>query len=405
MTRTPAEARTSPEAPTPAAPAQASSPASPAPLTAARVPALAAGATLLGSGGGGEVATGALLLRRELAAGPVPLVPATALEPDTLVVHAGLVGAPDVLAERLADPDDFAHAVRTAAEIAGGRAGAVGVIEIGGLNAVVAAVAAARLGLPLVDGDLMGRAFPRIDQTVAALHGVDPAPLVLVGTGGDTVVVQECARRSAERLLRANVLALGGAAALAVHPLPASRLAAIGVRGSVSACLGLGDRLRTAQDAGGTPEGLATALGAELLAVGRAEEIVPRQDLTPGWATLVDGRTGAVVRVDLLDEYLAVTVDGVTRAVGPQIIAAVDPNGRRPLRADQLRTGRHLVLLRLPALHDWPPEADPLVGPTAFGLDLAPASVAAARPFGRGVPAASPFGGTSSGGGGRGAQR
>ncbi|GAA3965825.1 DUF917 domain-containing protein [Streptomyces marokkonensis] len=381
--------------------AEASSPASPAPLTAARVPALAAGATLLGSGGGGEVATGTLLLRRELAGGPVSLVPATALEPDTLVVHVGLVGAPDVLAERLADPDDFAHAVRTAAGITGARAGAVGVIEIGGLNAVVAAVAAARLGLPLVDGDLMGRAFPRIDQTVAALHGVDPAPLVLVGTGGDTVVVRECARRSAERLLRANVLALGGAAALAVHPLPASRLSAIGVRGSVSACLGLGDRLLTAREAGGTPEDLATALGAELLAVGRAEEIVPRQALTPGWATLIDGRTGAVVRVDLLDEYLAVTVDGVTRAAGPQIIAAVDPSGRRPLRADQLRTGRHLALLRLPALHDWPPEADPLVGPTAFGLDLAPTSAAAARPFGRGVPAASSSGGTYAAGGGR----
>ncbi|GAA2589025.1 MULTISPECIES: DUF917 domain-containing protein [Streptomyces] len=371
--------------------APARSPAAPAPLTAARVPALAAGATLLGSGGGGEVATGALLLRRELADAPVPLVPAAALAPDTVVVHAGLVGAPDVLAERLADPDDFAHAVRTAAEAAGVRAGAVGVIEIGGLNAVVAAVAAARLGLPLVDGDLMGRAFPRIDQTVAAVHGVDPAPLVLVGPGGDTVVVRECSRRSAERLLRANVLALGGAAALAVHPLPASRLAAIGVRDSVSACLGLGDRLLTAPDTGGTPESLADALGAEPLAAGRVEEIVPRQDLTPGWATLTDGRTGAVVRVDLLDEYLAVTVDGVTRAATPQIIAAVDPSGRRPLRADQLRTGGHLILLRLPALHDWPPAAEPLVGPTAFGLDPAPPTGPLTRPFDRGtVPTRSP---------------
>ncbi|MET8483917.1 DUF917 domain-containing protein [Streptomyces tendae] len=357
--------------------AEAPSTVSPAPLTAARVPALAAGATLLGSGGGGEVATGALLLSRELAGAPVPLLSAAAPAPDTLVVHAGLVGAPDVLAERLADPDDFAHAVRTAAEVAGGSAGAVGVIEIGGLNAVVAA---ARLGLPLVDGDLMGRAFPRIDQTVAAVAGVDPAPLVLVGPGGDTVVVRECSRRLAERLLRANVLALGGAAALAVHPLPAARLAAIGVRGSVSACLRLGDRLLTARDAGGTPEGLAEALGAELLAAGRVEEIVPRQDLTPGWATLTDGRTGAVVRVDLLDEYLAVTVDGVTRAAAPQIIAAVDPSGRRPLRADQLRTGGHLILLHLPPLHTWPSDAEPLVGPLAFGLDLPPPTAPAPRP-------------------------
>ncbi len=87
-----------------------------------------------------------------------------------------------------------------------------------------------------------------------------------------------------------------------------------------------------------------------------------------------------MVRVDLLDEYLAVTVDGVTRAAAPQVIAAVDPSGRRPLRADQLRTGGHLILLRLPSLHAWPAEAEPLVGPTAFGLDLTPPTVPVAGP-------------------------
>lgn len=352
-------------------------------LTAAHVPALAAGATLLGSGGGGEVATGALLLRLGVAKAPLAVVPASALAPDTLVVHVGLAGAPDVIAERLTDPDDFAHAVHRVASDVGGTAGAVGVIEVGGLNAVVAAMAAARLGLPLVDGDLMGRAFPRIDQTVATLHGLPLPPLAMVGPGGDTVVIPACSRRLAEPLLRANLLALGGAAALAGYPMRADALAAVGVPGSVSACLRAGRCfLAAVGDAGVTPEGLAAALDAELLAVGRAEEIVPRQDLSPGWATLTDRRTGAVVRVDLLDEYLAVTVDGVPRATCPQIIAAVDPSARRVVRADQIRLGDHLILLRLPALHDWPAEAAALVGPAAFGLDLAPAPRTGA-PLGR----------------------
>ncbi|WP_420031647.1 DUF917 domain-containing protein [Streptomyces sp. cg28] len=350
-------------------------------LTAARLPALAVGAQLLGSGGGGEVATGALLLRRELDRTPVTLTPAADLPPDTVVVHVGQGGAPDVLAERLADPDDFVRAVRTVTDVTGRPAGAVGVIEVGGLNTLIAGVAAARLGLPLVDGDLMGRAFPRIDQTVAALHGLPTHPLALVGPGGYTVVVRDCAPRRVEPLLRANVLALGGAAAVALHPLPAATLARIGVRGSVSACLRLGERFLAATDEHRTtPDDLAAALDAELLAVGRTEEIVPRQDLTPGWATLTDRRTGAVVRVDLLDEYLAVTVDGVTRAACPRIVTAVDPSGRRPLRADQIRTGQHLVLLALPALYDWPAEAASLVGPAAFGLDLTPAPHRTAPP-------------------------
>ncbi|MFF2327325.1 MULTISPECIES: DUF917 family protein [unclassified Streptomyces] len=340
-------------------------------LSEARVPALAAGATLLGSGGGGEVATGALLLRGQLAGAPVPLVAAARLPAGTLVVHVGLVGAPDVLSERLVEPGDFARAVHAVADAAGAPAGAVGVIEVGGLNALIPVLAAGRLRLPLVDGDLMGRAFPRIDQTVAGLHGLHPQPFALVGPAGDTVVVPDCTPRLAEPLVRANVLALGGAAALALHPVTAVRLAEVGVTGSLSACLDLGERFLAS--AGAAPEELAAGLGGELLALGRIEEIVPRHGQTPGSMTLTDRRTGAVVRVDLLDEYLAVTVDGVTRVSSPDIIAAVDPSGHRPLRTDQVRAGQTLMLLRLPALYDWPPEAAALVGPAAFGLDPEPA--------------------------------
>ncbi|MFJ3819681.1 S-methyl thiohydantoin desulfurase domain-containing protein [Streptomyces nodosus] len=51
----------------------------------------------------------------------------------------------------------------------GGELAAVGVIEIGGLNAVAAVLAAARLGAPVLDGDLMGRAFPRINRTTVTV--------------------------------------------------------------------------------------------------------------------------------------------------------------------------------------------------------------------------------------------
>ncbi|MEU6009599.1 helix-turn-helix domain-containing protein [Streptomyces sp. NPDC047453] len=98
-----------------------------------------------------------------------------------------------------------------------------------------------------------------------------PYPFVLAGPCGDTVVVRDCSPRLAEPLVRANVLALGGAAALATHPVTAGRLAGIGVPGSVSACLGLGERFLAAVDGpGSSPERLAAALGGELVATGRA---------------------------------------------------------------------------------------------------------------------------------------
>lgn len=107
-----------------------------------------------------------------------------------LVVDAGYMGAPTVGLEKL-DSDQAEAAVQavlaayrsSAAAEAGGRYGAgsssggeagagrqaaaprlaaIMAGEVGGANGLEPLVAASRLGLPVVDGDLMGRAFPEL---------------------------------------------------------------------------------------------------------------------------------------------------------------------------------------------------------------------------------------------------
>ncbi|MBQ0827554.1 DUF917 domain-containing protein [Streptomyces tagetis] len=335
------------------------------------IDALAAGAALLGSGGGGDVALGSHLLRRALApAGRrVEVVPAAGLPPGALVVHAGVVGAPDVLAERLLAPGDLARAVEAVVGHLGGDLAAVGVIEIGGLNAVAAVLTAAHLGVPVVDGDLMGRAFPGINQTTAAVAGHPAAPLALVGPAADTVVVPAASPAMAEALIRSCAATMGGAASLAMYPLTAAVLAAHGVRSSLSACHALGTAYLTRDPAAGA-RALAARLGARLLFEGRVDEIRPPLAGSPGCTTLTSPDGGATARLDHQEEFLAVTLDGVTVAGTPDIIVALAVGSGAPLRADQLRPGHSLVLLGLPALHTWPPGTAALVGPPAFGLDL-----------------------------------
>lgn len=357
-------------------------------LTAGQVDALAAGATLLGSGGGGDVALGAQLLRHALAERPVPVVRAADLNPDALVVHAGVVGGPDVLSERLIAPADLAMAIRAVAGQLGGDLAAVGIIEIGGLNAAVGVLAAAQLGLPVIDGDLMGRAFPRISQTTLAVAGHGAAPLALVSGTGDGVVIPVSSASSAERLVAACALAMGGAAALALYPANAGVLAAVGVRGSLTACVRLGQDYLAGADAGAEadadadaeagagaraeagPAELVRRLGGRLVCEGRVDEMQPRLGPAPGSLTLSDRRGGSVVRVDHLDEFLAVTVDGRTIAFAPDIIVALDPSNRKPLRCDEVRSGQTLAVLTLPPLHAWPASARSVVGPAGFGLEL-----------------------------------
>lgn len=337
-------------------------------ITVEHVDALAAGATLLGSGGGGDVALGEPLLRHSLRSGSVELRRAAELPPDARVVHVGVLGAPDVLAERLIDPRDLAAAARAVVDHVGGELAAVGVIEIGGLNALAAVLAASQLEVPLIDGDLMGRAFPSINMTTMAVSGHTASPLAIVGPAGDTVVVPNCSARLAQALLASTAGAMGGAAALALYPTTASVLHTVGIRQTLSTCIALGEAFLSHR--GDDSASLARRLGGSLLFEGRVDEIRPRYSHAPGSVTLTNLRSGSAARVDLLEEFLAVTVDGTTQASTPDVIVALDQSSGHLLGTDQVRLGQTLAIVTVPALHRWPDGAAAVVGPAAFGLDL-----------------------------------
>lgn len=332
------------------------------------VPALAAGAGLLGSGGGGDVDLGSQMLRRQLQGGrKVRLISAGELAPATMVVHVGLAGAPDVVAERPPGREDFTNAVTALAGALRQRVGAIGVIEIGGMNALTPFIAAQELGLPVVDGDLMGRAFPRISQTSLAVAGHPATPMAVVGPAGDSVIIDSPSIDAADRLMRANVAAMGGAALVALYPCRADTLAAVGLPGSVSACISLGRALAGAS--GSDMAVLAERLGGELLCEGRVDEIRPRRGEVPGSLTLTDRSSGRVLRLDMLDEYLNAAIDGLSCASAPDVLAVLDPVTFVPVPPGRVRSGQSIVLIRLPLMPGWPADVADAIGLSAFGID------------------------------------
>jgi DUF917 family protein len=325
------------------------------------------GALLLGSGGGGDVSLGVQLLRQQLRNGlGIPVIDADSLPPARTVIHPALIGSPTVNSERLMHPDDFVKATSALASHLGVQVSAVGIAEIGGVNAFTPMMVAAALGLPLIDGDLIGRAFPRPEQTTLAFAGEPIGPLSVIGPHGETVLISGADVASVQRLLWSAVAAMGGAAASALYPIEAGRLASHGLRGSLSTCHRIGRQFLAAPATSG-PE-LAQAVGGRLLCEGRVDELRPAgQDL--GCATLGDRRTGAVVRVDFRSEFVNVAIDGCSVASTPDVIVALDPARRRPLFCEELRPGQPLVIVCIRALYDWPEKAMSLVGPAAFGAE------------------------------------
>src|SRR5437763_2549646 len=150
------------------------------------IEALAVGAWILGTGGGGSPYHGLLNMRRLYAQGMrVSLMNPEELEDHDDVAVVSNMGAPLVTQERLTDSRMIARAVEVMQEHLGrGFRGVMG-IEIGGGNSIQPLMAAAHLGIPVVDADAMGRAYPEAQMTSFAVGILAPAPLASVDPRGD----------------------------------------------------------------------------------------------------------------------------------------------------------------------------------------------------------------------------
>ncbi|GAA3579618.1 DUF917 domain-containing protein [Amycolatopsis ultiminotia] len=350
-------------------------------ITAADVPALERGVALLGSGGGGDTVTSAGLLRRLIESGREPVVHAiTELAADTLVVPVGLVGATAAFTEKLPGGDEFGTAIAAIERWTGVRGQALMSIEIGGLNGLLAPVIARQQGLACVDADLSGRGLPRLDQFSVAATGRGVAPAALAEPGGQVVVLAAGSDALVERGARAFLASSGGWAAIALAPIPAGELAGHAVTGTVRAALELGTRALAVGESPDRPA-LAEALGGRVLARGRVLEVSRHVGSSrrgsPGFGrgsvTLADHQDGALLRLEMENEYLLALRDGEPVASTPEVLSVLDHRTGAPVLCDAIRVGAEVDVVCLAAAPFWTdPRRLPMVRPRAYGIDCDP---------------------------------
>ncbi|MER5426259.1 DUF917 domain-containing protein [Streptosporangium roseum] len=316
------------------------------------LPAYARGCAVLGSGGGGSVSMMRAVAAQALEEhGPVRVVQPEELDPGALVMPCGSVGTSAVQVERIGGRGEPAYLREQVEKLHGSRVEALMPSEIGGANGCVAVAWAAYLGLPLVDADGMGRAFPRMDQTAMELHGISPTPAVLCDERGRTVVIDNVDGRWLERLARVALEAFGGQMASSEYVLRAAQVRASTVTGSITRAAGLGENLPTPLLTGK----VATVEGGSILVEGLG----------------ADG--GRLIRIEAQSEYLAVFEDGDLLAAVPDIIALLDTRSGDAVQVEQLRYGLRVGVVRLECDPVWrTPAGLRLGGPEAFGLSGLP---------------------------------
>ena len=191
---------------------------------------LALGATLLGTGGGGDPYVGKLLVKQAIADhGPAKVVGPEELPHDGRVLTTAIIGAPTVILEKIPAGTEFRAGIRALASYLGEEPVALMPIEVGGVNTLVPIATAVEMGLPIVDADGMRRAFPQIEMTVFTLHGLLAAPMSIADEKGNMCVFEATTNQTAEALARAAILQLGLANAISCYPMSVADVRRAGI--------------------------------------------------------------------------------------------------------------------------------------------------------------------------------
>ncbi|NNG37587.1 DUF917 domain-containing protein [Nakamurella sp. DB0629] len=343
---------------------------------------IAKGAAVLGAGGGGDPYIGMLMAQQTLRArGPVPLVHPRDLSDDAVVFPVAMMGAPTVMVEKLPTTEQFAEAITALSRYVGKRVTHVACAEAGGINSTIPVIAAAELGLPLVDGDLMGRAFPELQMVLPTLAGIAGTPMSIADEKGNTGILSSVDNPWSERMARALTIEMGCSAIISNFVMDGATFRAASVPGTLGVCRQLGRAIVQARSAHRSAvDAVVDVLNGRLVYTGKVTDVARRTatGFARGTATVapLTGQ-GDTLTLEFQNEHLLAARQhsgGQHIEVStPDLIIVLDAETGDPITTEALRFGQRVSVLGAPCDERWHTEAGvALVGPRYFGYDSDP---------------------------------
>ncbi len=343
---------------------------------------MARGAVFLGAGGGGDPYVGELFLQNQLAQGRTPnIVPARELDDDDFVISIAGIGAPTVLVEYLVSETHLVKLLEQAETFYGRKVNALISAEIGGANSMFPLALGAITGLPVIDGDGMGRAFPHLEMTTFSVYGARATPTIFSDELGNVITMDLLSDRLAEEAIRPVVSALGAMAFSGIYPMKGRHVKDYAVHNTISQTLEIGRAIRNGREESddvfarlinclNCPE---ENRSARILFDGKIVDVT--HETRDGWhwgsAVLkpIDNSSDELI-IDIQNEYIVARLNGETVTIVPDLICILDRETGEPMTAEMLRYGLRVkvigysaapIMRRQECLEVW--------GPKCFGID------------------------------------
>jgi len=342
---------------------------------------LARGAAFLGAAGGGDPYIGRLMLEQAIAThGPIEFLAIDDVADDGLVVPAAMFGAPSVMIEKLPNGAEAEHALRAVEKAVGKPACAILPAEIGGINALLPIVLAANTGLPVIDADGMGRAFPELQMVTFNVFGNPASPAALADETGNCVLIEASDNLAAERFARNTTVTMGAVAQICCYPMLGANAKRCVVRGTLTLALGIGRAIRQAREAHLNPvDALLAHLRTtdyyqhcKVLFDGKVSDLrrETSRGFTIGSVTISDSTERERLVVQFQNENLAARRNGRTVAIVPDLITILDRETAEPVTTEALKYGQRVKVVgaSVPPVMRLP-QSLAVFGPRSFGFD------------------------------------
>ncbi|MFU0790106.1 DUF917 domain-containing protein [Virgibacillus proomii] len=335
---------------------------------------IAVGAAVLGTGGGGDPYIGELMALQAIKEhGPVKMLEVDEVLDDALVVPIGMMGAPTVLFEKAPGENEAKNAFQLMEEHLGRKIFATMPIEIGGVNSLLPVAIAARLGLPIINVDGMGRAFPELQMVTFYLDGISNSPLVIADERGNTSILQTIDNHWSERIARNITVQMGGSSTVAQYSMSGKQVKNSGVAKSLTFAEGIGEIIRKSKQ-NPIQEVLSFTSG-YLLFEGKVIDIDRKTStgFARGIATIegINEDKGKKLSLHFQNEFLLATENGKPVCITPDLICLLDNETGQPITTEGLRYGVRCTVIGIACNEKWRTEKGiETVGPRYFGYDL-----------------------------------
>jgi len=348
------------------------------------------GCTFMGTGGGGDPKDGIDWLQTALDEGlALSFTPYEEIEDDAWTVCPFLMGS---IAPRTEEAKRRMHtlgltkepvksvqveAVRLLESYTKVRVQAIVPIELGGSNTPGAVAAAARLRIPIVDGDYTGRAIPEIPQTTPYLNGLSLWPISSIDKHGNKVIIIESTGyEMAERIGKFLAAASFGLAGQAGFLFKGKDMKKTLIPKTLSRCLEIGRLIRTSREAGRNPvQETVKQLNGWLLFEGSVSNKEWEDKEGYYWGTHTISGTGRFAgqefKIWFKNENHISWLDGEPYVTSPDMLIVVDRKTGEPFANSAIAERQYVAVIGLRAIEQFrSAEGINILGPRHFEFDI-----------------------------------